>query len=196
MFPAPLFDLAAYLGEKFPTLSLGGGLLHRWRFSVRFELGIEAFRERAPKLYESVFSHQDTCVLISQDWPEDRMSPAAAGRYYPVLSLPGAFQGTEFGVPQQLEHTDSDAGNSVLRWVQLPARSFSYAAVFEGIANADHARAPSVSSRVYFLNPTTDVLLHMYDDRGLDIIAATEQPVMGMRRQFKNWILDSNVDNC
>jgi hypothetical protein len=60
------FDLSAYFNKKFPSLSLGGGLLHRWPISVRFELGLENFRERAPKLYENVFATDDTCVVISQ----------------------------------------------------------------------------------------------------------------------------------
>jgi len=81
--------------------------------------------------------------------------------------------------------------DSVLQWVELPARSFSYEAVFQGIANHDHARSPSVSSRVYFLNPSTDMLLHMYDDRGLDIIAATDEPLTRIRQEFPDWVLDS-----
>ena len=89
--PRP-FDLRAYLIYKFPSLLLDGGLLHRWPLGVRFELGIERFRERASKLYEAVFSAQDTCVLISQDWPANKSSPTAASRYFPLFSLPGAFK--------------------------------------------------------------------------------------------------------
>jgi len=188
------FDLAAYLGGKFPSLSLGGGLFHRWRWGLRFELGIEEYGHRASKLYESVFSAQDTCVVISQDWPENIKSPVASSRYYAAFSLPDTFKGAEIGTPHRIEQTDSDEGNCVLQWVQVPARSFSYAALFEGIANADHARTPAVSSRVYFLNPTTDVLLHMYDDRGLDIIAATKQPLTSICKQSQHWILDSTCD--
>lgn len=74
--------------------------------------------------------------------------------------------------------------DSVLQWVQQLARSFSYKGIFEGIANHDHAQTPSVSSRVYFLNHATDILLHMYDDRGLDIIAATTEPLMRYAEKF------------
>jgi hypothetical protein len=100
------FDLGAYLTETFPSLSLGGGLLHRWPLGVRFELGIERFRERAPKLYESVFSVQDTCVVVSQDWPVNQLSPSAASRYFPVFLLPGAFDGVRLPTQQRLKRTD------------------------------------------------------------------------------------------
>jgi len=189
MVAAP-FDLGAYLSEKFPSLSLGGGLLHRWHLAVRFELGIERFRERAPKLYESIFSAQDTCIVVSQDWPGNQLTPTAASRHFQVFLLPGAFDSVRLPALQRLEHTDMEDDVCVLQWVQLPARALSYEAVFDGIANADHARTPSVSSRVYFLNPRSDVLLHMYDDRGLDIIAAREEPLIRISQQFRDWVLD------
>jgi hypothetical protein len=109
-----------------------------------------------------------------------------------VFLLPGAFDRVRLPALQRLEHTDLEDDDSVLQWVQLPARSFSYEAVFEGIANHDHARTPSVSSRVYFLNQTNDILLHMYDDSGLDIIAATSEPLTRIRREFPDWIVAAN----
>ena len=50
--------------------------------------------------------------------------------------------------------------------------------VLENIANADHAQSPSVLGRVYFLNPATALIMHMYDDRGLDIISATREALV------------------
>lgn len=73
--------------EKFPSLALGGALFYRWPVGIRFELGLETFRERAPKLYEVAFAPDDTCVVISQDWPVD-LSPLARQRYFRVFSLP------------------------------------------------------------------------------------------------------------
>src|SRR5262249_16323944 len=132
---------------------------------------------------------------ISQDWPENALSPTAASRYFPLFLLPGAFDRVPLPALQRLEHTDMEDDDSILQWVQLPARSFSYQPVFQGIANHDHARSPSVSSRVYFLNQATDILLHMYDDRGLDIIAATSQPLTRMRREFADWVLMQTMDS-
>lgn len=195
MATAAPFDLCAYLSEKFPSLSLGGGLLYRWRFGVRFELGIKRFRERAPKLYESVFSASDTCVVVSQDWPRNKLSPTAASRYFPLFLLPRAFDRVRLPAAQRFELTETADDDSVLEWVQLPARSFSYKAIFQGIANHDHASTPSVSSRVYFLNHANDILLHMYDDRGLDVIAATSEHLMRIRREFPDWVLDATTDS-
>jgi hypothetical protein len=147
------FDLAAYLSEKFPSLTLGGGLFYRWPVGIRFELGPDAYRERAPKLYEVVFAPEDSCVIVSQDWPEHT---ALHQRYFRVFSLPGAFDSRYPLGLQSLQMTAEEHGEQEtfsLQWAQVPARSFQYGAVLEGIANADHAQTPSVSGRIYFLNP-------------------------------------------
>lgn len=195
MITATPFNLSTYLSEKFPSLSLGGGLFYRWPLSIRFGLGADAFEERTAKLYKSIFSEKDSCVLISQDYPQDTMSPVAARRYFSLFSLPTIFDQIDIGTPQRFEQSDSDDGQSILQSVQLPAHSFPIRAIFDGIANADHAKTPSVSSRVHLLNPKTDVLLHMYDDRGLDIIAAKPQPLIRIRSEFSDWVLDSRVEN-
>jgi hypothetical protein len=133
------FDLLAYLSERFRSLTLGGGLFYRWPVGIRFELGLEAFRERAPKLYEAVFAPEDTCVIISQTWPEET---CLAKRYFRVFTLPGAFDSTHPLGFQSLEITTEEEGEQEtfsLQWTRLPARSFQYGSVLEGIANADPA---------------------------------------------------------
>jgi hypothetical protein len=186
------FDLVAYLSERFPSLTLGGGLFYRWPVGIRFELGLEVFRERAPKLYEAVFAPEDTCVIISQNWTEEI---SLAERYFRVFTLPGAFDSRHPLGFQSLEITTEEEGEQEtfsLQWARLPARSFQYGSVLEGIANADHAQTPSVSGRVYFLNPETAMIVHMYDDRGLDMIAASREALIPIYRTFTDWVLESD----
>jgi hypothetical protein len=188
----PPFALGAYLSDKFPLLTLGGGLFYRWPIGIRFELGLELCRERAPRLYEAVFSREDSCVIVAQDWPHD-LPPAARQRCHRVFSLPGAFDSNHPLPLHSVEVNEEDENqNFSLQWGQLPARSFRYSAVMEGVANSDHARTPSVPSRVYFLNPATGVIMHMYDDRGLDIIAARRETLVPLYRSFNEWALEND----
>jgi hypothetical protein len=189
--PLP-FDLAAHLREKFPSLTLGGGLFYRWPVGIRFELGPDTFRERALKLYEVVFAPEDSCVIVSQDWPDHT---ALHQRYFRVFSLPGAFDSRHPLGLQSLEMTTEEDGEQEtfsLQWAQVSARSFQYGAVLEGIANADHAQTPAVSGRVYFLNPARAMIIQMYDDRGLDMIAASREALIPIYRTFSDWILDAD----
>ena len=186
------FDLATYLREKFPSLTLGEGLFYRWPIGLRFELGLEDFRERATKLYEFVFTQRDDCVIVSQDWRLE-ISHEARKRYSQVFSLPGTFdsnvrlglQSWNVAAEQQREQ-----GTFSLQWAQLAARSFRYDSILEGIANADQSKTPSVSGCVYFLNPATGIILNMYDDRGLDVIAARREALVPMYETFRRWVLD------
>ena len=94
----------------------------------------------------------------------------------------------------QAEVTDPEEPGGTphaLTWVKQPARGFHYELVFEGIANADHARRrPAISSRVYFINPASNVILHMYDDRGLDVIARNKRTLNALYHAFNGWLLD------
>jgi|ERR1035438_3259949 hypothetical protein len=192
MLSAHPFELTVYLSEKFPSVTLDGGLFYCWPLGIRFELGLEGYRERSTRLYETLFSPEDTCVVIAKDRP-DNISAAERQRYFQLFSLPGAFDSNNPLRLQSLESGKLEAGEqqeSILRWAPLPARSFRYGAIFDGIANTDHAKTPSVSSRVYFLNPATDVIVHMYDDRGLDVIAASREVLIPLYQTFNDWILD------
>jgi Domain of unknown function (DUF3885) len=60
----------------------------------------------------------------------------------------------------------------------------------EVIANADHAREPSIGGRVYFINTLTHAIVHIYDDRGMDVIATNRESLRGLYREFNEWILD------
>lgn len=42
----------------------------------------------------------------------------------------------------------------------------------------------------YFVSRTTGVVFHMYDDRGLDIMAPRPEPIRAIYREFTDWILD------
>jgi Domain of unknown function (DUF3885) len=112
-----------------------------------------------------------------------------------VFSLPGAFDSRHPLGFQSLHITTEEEGEQEtfsLQWARLPARSFQYGCVLEGIANADHSQTPSVSGRVYFLNPATAMIVHMYDDRGLDMIAASREPLISIYRTFNDWVLGSD----
>ena len=44
------------------------------------------------------------------------------------------------------------------------------------------------------MNPRTNVIMHMYDDRGLDMIATTKPALVSVYREFGIWILDYDRD--
>jgi Domain of unknown function (DUF3885) len=193
--PEDRFDLTGYLHEKFPSLRLEGALFYRWPFGIRFEIGLATVPERPAALFEAAFAEEDRCVLIEQDWPVLDLSEQSSSQFFSLFTLPGVFPANQATSPQESEMRVEGEQNDGLRiftvrWLELPARSFQYAQIFQAIANADNAIAPSLSSLVFFLNRRTDTIFHMYDDRGLDIIAARREPLVSLYHRFSDWVLE------
>lgn len=46
---------------------------------------------------------------------------------------------------------------------------------------------PEVSSGVYVIDPRSKVIMHMYDDRGLDMIAAELETLRPLFQHFGDW---------
>lgn len=193
------FDPIVFLNQNFYGLHLFGGLFYRWPVAIRFDLGgravtpeaMEVVQHRSVQLFESVFEQQDLCAIVAQDWPDedhhvefDYLEPlfAFAERHAIGIGVPDGE--AELGAP------DPEQLPSRLTWKALPSRSFGYRKVLEGIANADHARRPCIGGRVYFIHAVKRVIVHMYDDRGMDIIAADRENLRGLYRDFNEWILE------
>jgi hypothetical protein len=193
-------DLMHYLGETFPGLILNPPLFYRWPVGLRFDLGgrattpdeVDYVVKRATALFNAAFNADDMCIVVAQDWPEENRHPWLAD----VLPLFAFARGNGVGleapdgqiVAQDVE--EPEIGPHTLTWVEQPARTFQHELVFEAIANADHARRPAISSRVYLINPLRNIILYMYDDRGLDLIAASKSVLCRFYRDFNAWILD------
>jgi hypothetical protein len=191
--------LISYLGANFPRLFLHPPLFYRRPVGLRFDLGGRATTpqdkdvvlDRATALYEASFAGENTSIVVAQDWrgnepPPIGLSPLFVFSESHAVGLQRPDGQVEVADPEELE-----AAPQTLTWVRQPARAFRYELVFEGIANADHAdRRPAISSRVYFINPASNVILHMYDDRGLDVIARNKRALDALYHAFNGWLLD------
>ncbi len=193
------FDLNAFLTKGFPSLSLDGGLFYRWPIGIRFELAGEAdslserltqATDRASALYAALFETDELCVVLSQNWLDD--TPTQSPRYLTPLFALAAAEGVGLRNPNGLMEVPAagDSGAYVLSWVEQLSRGFKFRKIFRGIANQDHGVEPSIGGRVYFLNPRTQVIMHMYDDRGLDIVATDKRSITTLYESFSTWILD------
>jgi hypothetical protein len=83
-----------------------------------------------------------------------------------------------------------DDGTWILEWTCRPAHSFGYARILQGLANCDHLIEPWIDDRVYFVAPEKGLLLSMYDDRGLDMVATDRAALAALYKRFDHWLLD------
>lgn len=184
------FDLPRFMLANFPRVDFGGNLFGQWPVGIRFEIGLDQLA-RATTLYESMFGTGEDCVLVSQDWPSDEGPPE---RFTPLFLTPGIFPDVR---PAQLQTVDIfpfDETPHRLTWARLPLSCIDANRMFEAIANGDHGRVPSIAGRVYIIQDDAKLLMHMYDDRGLDVIASSHATLLPVYKQFGDWILDYQRD--
>jgi hypothetical protein len=57
------------------------------------------------------------------------------------------------------------------------------------IANHEMGLTPRVADRCYFVNTARQTIFHLYDDRGLDVVAARTAPLEEVYHRHGGWLL-------
>lgn len=180
------FNLPEFMFSYFGRVDFGGDLFAQWPIGIRFDIGLERV-SRAVELYEFTFGSAESCILVSQDWPSEHPLPA---RFTPLFETAGIFPSPR-AIFQTVEISPLDQSQYRLTWTRLSPLAFNATRMLQAIANSDHARVPSISSRVYIIDPDSKIILHMYDDRGLDVIAYDPTTLLSLYESFGNWILEN-----
>jgi len=183
------FDLPQFMFSHFPCVDFGGNLFGQWPVGIRFEIGLEQV-SRATTLHEFIFGGAGECILVSQDWLSDD-TDIRAQRATPLFSTPSVFPNAPPSQFETVEVLPFEETPYRLTWTRLSLNSFNAAQMFQAIAYADHGRIPSIAGRVYTIADRTKVIMHMYDDRGLDVIAHSASTLLPLYERFGDWILDN-----
>lgn len=61
---------------------------------------------------------------------------------------------------------------------------------------AEMAIYPSAPIRGFLIDPEARVMLHVYDDRGMDVIAEDPAKLCAIRSTFVDWLLATNCGDC
>ncbi|HEX4321151.1 MAG TPA: DUF3885 domain-containing protein [Acidobacteriaceae bacterium] len=199
------------MSVTFPGLHLRPPLFYEWPVGIRFELGTnqdgmsydDVVLHRACTLYETVFYPGDLSYIVSGAAQYTSIRPSGiktkSGRYR-------TFSGTVFQLSKRYSLglsgpagryrlvTDEDEDTreiTTLRWTNIEPRRIDYKRILQAKANADYyMRRPRTSDRVYFVNRTRNIILHMYDDRGLDLVAPKRSDLQAIYDAHKSWILE------
>ncbi|GAA4785897.1 hypothetical protein GCM10023231_12240 [Olivibacter ginsenosidimutans] len=101
-----------------------------------------------------------------------------------------------FSVLHQLY--DHDKGNVYNRAVVLTTVGrLDVVSLLSAIAHKDFpgwqpplGQEPLSSKDIYLINISKHIIFHMYDDRGLDILAAVKEDIGWLYQKYKDWLLD------
>jgi len=180
------FDLPQFMFSHFNRVDFGGNLFGQWPVGIRFEIGIEHV-SRAVKLFHLTFAKAEDCILVSQDWMEGTEIVRSST---PLFTTPGIFP-SGLSQLQSVEVSPFNEAQYRLTWTRLSPLAFGAAKMFQAIANREQAGDPKVASAVYVINPLSKIIMHMYDDRGLDVIATDLNTLRPLFETFRVWILDN-----
>ena len=189
MHDEQLFDLFSYLNRCFPGFRFGGDVFGQWIPALRFNIGLDHL-DRARDIYNLAFGISESLVLIDEDYPWD----ADPSRWYPLFSLPDLIQSSPPHLTSCQPEQPVDDEKYTVTWAVLPRSELAIERLFRAIANQDHLGIPSVKGLVHILDPSAGLLMHMYDDRGMDLIATSKAPLLKLSERFGPWLNKARLD--
>jgi hypothetical protein len=201
-------NLPAHLAAEFPDLPIAPSLFHNWPVALRFELNVDlntppAFdpiATRASTLFHSAFATADVTWLLNVTYDEQsgrRNRNRLPHRHSNLFSLARKL-GIAIPRPagcstrRELHRNGAPQGTTRTRWAEISPRRTDVHAIFRRIAQSDFPLGSGFAGDVFFYNQTRRLLLHMYDDRGLDVIASDAATLAPLYTTRDAWLLDDD----
>ncbi len=176
--------------------SVYGPIFYQARYGLRFEMGIgdptdERFRiilthfeeaiHRALSIYQATEPYDILRINVWLDSEHESEIP----NYFTSLGLPECDESyieTHYsdGYEYQIKACYWDLRKLTFNWEQL----------FRDIVYTDFKEPHFLASNVFFLNPKAKILYHLYDDRGLDVVAIDKMTLQPIYQSYYTWLLD------
>ena len=194
------------LADTFGVAPLPYALFYAFPHALRFELGGEIFCsdteavfrflqafDRARAVNRELFTtSQSVSALIS--YVAGARSAGQARKVRQQVKALGI--GHDLGQPSRIasdeEGFELDGGTfRYCHCIDLPPRSYVIDALLWGAVSREMAIEPRLrGARLYLVDFDRGILLHAYDDRGMDVIATSPDPLLPLYETFADWLLD------
>ncbi len=187
--------LATLAAIKNPRLQLP--IFYESPIALRFEIGdpelspksphyFQAGLLRAALLYEQI-PKLDTLLWVLYRSPDtDSEIDTLLERFCTLAHLPNAAE----VYAQNTIDCHGDPLTRIFFFWDMKETPPHTASLLEGILKTDFAGFSELSSAVFFFDTTHHILLHLYDDRGMDIVAEKAETLAPLYASFPNWLLD------
>lgn len=173
-----------------------GPTFYQAKYGLRFEMGVgeptdERFRiipthfeeaiYRALSIYQATEPYDILRINVWLDSEHESEIP----NYFTSLGLPECDESyieTHYsdGYEYQIKACYWDLRKLTFNWEQL----------FRDIVYTDFEEPHFLASNVFFLNTKAEILYHLYDDRGLDVVAIDKMTLQPIYQNYHTWLLD------
>lgn len=197
-----------FLNDNFEGLRIRSSLFFNWDNGLRFDLQkgevdtgryFEEVFKRSTTLFQAAFAPNDSAFLVIMDYKYKRAKIRSGNFCFKQIRDLSGHEIAYLKVHKLYDPNDSlDVRNVTV--VKSDIERIDYKNILKAIGNTDFTqRQPRLdkngvftSKEVFFLNIDKKLIFHMYDDRGLDIIANDVEQLRPIYNKFNSWLLDSN----
>lgn len=178
------------------------------KISLRFDLQVgetdkdEYFKEvvrRSSVLFEATFDPKDEVFLFYSDYKRRRRKIRFTNYCFKQINNLKKQEVTYSKVRNLYTTVYDKDGIYNIAVLKLKSDRVNYKNILTAIANTDFPpREPRFTFwgfsniEIFFINTTKNLIFHMYDDRGLDIIASDVESLRPIYTRFNDWILAFN----
>jgi hypothetical protein len=191
-------EFSQFLKENFNGLEIKKPLFYDWNNGLRFDLqtdfdNTEAYfkevNKRASDLFEAVFDSSDEVYVVINKYKRRKSRIHLSSYVFKQLENFRKKQVCFYTKKHLYEKSSYDLWNRAI--VKIKAANINHKSILKAIGNTDFpTRNPRINGEIHFINLTKKLVLNMYDDRGLDIIAKDMNSLMPIYKEFRNWILE------
>jgi len=190
-----------FLKENFNGMKIKMPLFYNWDLGLRFDLqnkftnpvdtdNDDYFNEvyhRAKNLFEFCFEQNDTVYLVifSYKWRKQRIKKS--NYIFKLLKSESKTEKVFDKIANRYEPNE--------KWNRLLLKGkiedIDIENLIIGLCNTDFPTMwPCIREEVYLMNIDKKLIFHIYDDRGLDILATDKKKLNKIYDQFDKWILE------
>src|SRR5262245_3356409 len=156
---------------------------------------VQAF-DRARAISEALFKDSKKLSVVVSYYGAKRRGRREREALADLRTL--GFAPFSFGHPERTAEGDQDHiqtyGQDINRYchcLELPSYFPDAETLLWGCISAESPIKPKGGSAlIYLIDFERRVILHVYDDRGMDIVAMTPEPLLPLYERFTDWLLD------
>lgn len=197
-----------FLNDNFKGLRIRTSLFFNWDNGLRFDLQegevdtdkyFEDVFKRSTTLFQAAFDSNDSVFLVMMDYKYKRTKIRSGNFCFRQIRDLSGHEIAYLKVHKLYDPNDSlDVRNIAV--IKSDIERIDYKNILKAIGYADFPqRKPRLdkngvftSKEIFFLNIERKLIFHMYDDRGLDIIANDVEQLRPIYNEYNNWLLDVN----
>jgi len=202
-------EFESFYAANFGSIELHSPIFYNFLIGIRFQIGsddrfdiglsplerneknvvytnyIEQAVFRAISVFDKLFDMDDRVYIVVNSFEDDQVDIADndISAIRPLIK--------NISDEYTYNFISSDDDFSCKRYVlQTKIKSIEISKLLERIIRSDMEGIYNLSAGTHIFNERTGVLYHLYDDRGLDVVANETQKLFEIYNKYNDWILD------